>query len=70
MRIREGDTVGYREVLDQPEFDLISRVLVVYPDGIPSCPEPLVKIEGKAGVVLERHCTTLEKKPAVGRLDK
>ncbi len=57
MRIRKGDRVGYRTILDEPAFDLVGKVIAVYPDGIPSCRRPMVKIEGKSGVVLESHCT-------------
>lgn len=57
-----NDRVGYKSVKSDTEFQHEGVVLGVYPDGIPSCKEPMLKIEGKSGTVLASHCTLLESK--------
>lgn len=59
MNIQVDDKVGYRSTLKDQDFSHIGRVRSVHPDGIPSCREPMIMIEGKAGVVLATHCTVL-----------
>jgi len=54
-----GDTVGYKSYLDAPEFTAVGKVREIWPDGIPSCREPMLLIDGKAGCVLQSHCTRL-----------
>lgn len=54
-----GDVVGYKSLLEDAEFANVGRVYDVWLDGIPSCPRPMIKIEGKAGVVDPRHCTKI-----------
>jgi hypothetical protein len=54
-----GDRVGYLSVLGDSKFQHVGKVRSVHPDGIPSCPKPMVMIEGKAGVVLASHCVAL-----------
>ena len=55
-----GQNVGYLSVHGDNEFQHVGRVVEVHPDGIPSCQEPMVKLEGKAGVVLWSHCIRLK----------
>lgn len=59
MTIKEGDYVGYLSVLTDTEFQHVGKVLDTLPEGIPSCAKPMVKIQGKAGYVLETHCKKL-----------
>ncbi len=56
-----NDEVGYKSVKDDAEFQHQGLVIEVYPDGIPSCKEPMLKIAGKSGVVLASHCTLLKR---------
>lgn len=59
MEFKEGDLVGYKSVLEDSEFQHVGKVRSVHPNGIPSCREPMVMLEGKAGVVLASHCTRI-----------
>ena len=56
---KEGDLVGYKSCLEDPEFSHVGRVREVYLDGIPSHRRPMIKIEGKAGVLDTDHCTKI-----------
>lgn len=58
---QEKDLVGYKSVKTDAEFQHQGIVIEVYPDGIPSSKEPMLKIEGKSGVVLASHCTLLKR---------
>lgn len=51
-----GDWVEYFSTKRDKEPTHAGPVTDVYPKGIPSCPKPMVKIKGKAGVVLASHC--------------
>lgn len=42
----------------------IHTVTEVFLNGIPSCREPMLKLEGKAGVVLAAHCSIVREVPA------
>ena len=57
--IAVGDLVGYVSVIGDKTYQHIGKVYELWPEGIPSCREPMLKIEGKAGVVLVSHCTKL-----------
>jgi hypothetical protein len=59
MSFRIGDLVGYKSTLRDQEFHHIGKVREVLLDGIPLCQEPMVMLEGKAGVVLASHCTVI-----------
>ena len=59
MGLQIGDRVGYKSVLGDREFQHVGLVREVIPGGIPSCPKPMVMLEGKAGVVLVSHCTII-----------
>lgn len=61
MKIKVGDKVGYVSVIGDQTFQHVGEVYDVWENGIPSCPEPMVKIEGKAGCVLMSHCIVLGK---------
>lgn len=56
-----GDKVGYKSVIADEEFQHVGKVRSVHQDGIPSCNEPMLMIDGKGGVVLASHCTLLER---------
>lgn len=56
---KEGDLVGYKSCLEDPEFSHVGRVREVYLDGIPSHRCPMIKLEGKAGVLDIDHCTKI-----------
>lgn len=56
-----GDLVGYKVQLGDPDFSVVGHVYEVWDQGIPSNPRPLIKIEGKAGVIDPGHCTRLPK---------
>lgn len=55
------DEVGYKSVKSDTEFQHVGLVIGVYPDGIPSSEEPMLKIKGKSGVVLASHCTLIKR---------
>lgn len=55
MELSVGDLVQYRSVRHQAAYTE-HIVEDVYPEGIPSCREPMVKLKGKSGVVLASHC--------------
>jgi hypothetical protein len=57
-----GDVVGYKSCLEDPEFTHVGRVYDVWIDGIPSDRRPLIKIEGKAGVIDPDHCTKIPRR--------
>lgn len=61
--MRVGDAVRYRELKDKEAFTL-HIVMDVRTKGIPSCPEPMVKLTDKAGYVLASHCEVIE--PRIG----
>jgi len=61
-----GDAVGYKSVKTDAAFQHVGKVYDVWPDGIPSCGEPMLKIEGKSGCVLASHCVLIS--PEVWRL--
>jgi hypothetical protein len=50
-----GDTVRYFPVKDRPEFSE-HVVREVFLNGMPSHRFPLLKLDGKAGVVEASHC--------------
>lgn len=54
-----GDLVGYKSCIDDPEFQHVGRVYEIWATGIPSDRRPLLKIQGKAGVIDPDHCTKL-----------
>ncbi len=54
--VKVGDWVAYRSVLDDKKPHFIGKVRDLVPDGIPSCREPMLMLEGKSGVVLATHC--------------
>lgn len=54
-----GEIVGYKSDRREIEFQHCGEVYDLWPDGIASCPEPMVKIKGKAGCVLERNCEVI-----------
>ena len=54
-----GDLVGYKSMLEDQHFQHQGKVHTVLNEGIPSLPEPVVWIEGKAGCVLASHCTLI-----------
>ena len=58
--MKEGLRVGYVSAIGDESYQHVGTVIDAYPEGIPSCREPMVKIGGKAGVVLWSHCTVLE----------
>lgn len=58
--MKEGDLVGYVSVVGDKTFQHCGRVRELWPEGIPSVREPMLKIEGKAGVVLESHCQPID----------
>ena len=60
-----GDTVRYYPVIGGKE-STVRVVTDVYPNGIPSCREPMVNLEGMAGVLLASHCFLMEWMPSVG----
>ena len=62
MNFKIGDKVGYVSVLGDSEFQHVGKVYDIWEEGIPSCREPMLKIEGKSGCVLATHCIHL---PAV-----
>lgn len=64
MILHVGEKVGYVSRLGDNEFQHVGRIHTVLPDGIPSCKEPMVMIEGKAGVVLASHCIYIPKEAA------
>ena len=57
-KIRVGDSVRYYDALPSQgstyQVDYIVDELL--PNGIPSCREPMLKLRGKPGYVLESHC--------------
>jgi len=59
VKFKIGDKVGYVSVLGDFEFQHTGNIYDIWVDGIPSCREPMVKIEGKAGCVLATHCVKL-----------
>ena len=63
MNFAVGDRVGYLSVLGDSEFQHVGEVYELWPDGIPSCREPMLKSEGKAGVVLAEHCVKIPGAP-------
>ena len=67
MRLKIGDLVGYKSLLGDKDFQHVGRVHTILPDGIPSCREPLVMLDGKSGVVLASHCTIITDKEAAPR---
>lgn len=58
MEFKVGDKVKYYPVMGGPfaSAHLETTVREVYPNGIPSCREPMLMLNGKAGVVLAAHC--------------
>ena len=60
-----GDKVGYVSVIGDQKFQHVGKVYDIWENGIPSCKEPMVKIEGKAGCVLMSHCIILEEPSSV-----
>lgn len=59
MNFQIGDLAGYKSILTQAEFSHVGKVRDIWPDGIPSCREPMLLLEGKAGCLLASHCTRL-----------
>lgn len=53
-----GESVKYFSSLQDLGTSRYSTHIVreLLPDGIPSCHEPMVKLEGKSGYVLAAHC--------------
>jgi hypothetical protein len=57
-----GERVFYEETLGLSGEMYIVRDVAI--NGIPSCREPMVKLEGKAGFVLASHCSYIgDKQP-------
>ena len=56
-----GERVFYEEVLGLSGGMYIVREVAI--NGIPSCREPMVKLEGKAGFVLASHCSYMSDQP-------
>lgn len=56
-----NDLVGYKSSLKDTDFQHQGIVTGVYPQGIPSCQEPMLQIEGKSGTVLASHCTLIKR---------
>jgi hypothetical protein len=56
--LKPGDRVLYFPVLGKTKLPngIPATVTDVYQNGIPSCREPMVKLDNKAGVVLASHC--------------
>lgn len=61
MEIKVGDTVRFYPVAGR-QIHSTHTVAEVIPNGIPSCREPMLKLEGKAGVVLAAHCKPVKSK--------
>lgn len=55
MALKVGDKVRFYPVAGRRIHE-IRTVREVIPNGIPSCREPMVMLDGKTGVVLEAHC--------------
>ena len=51
-----GDVVDFRNIKDG-EITHTGPILQRYANGLPSCREPMIKIDGYAGLVLESHCS-------------
>ena len=54
--MKVGDFVEYRSVKTDRTSQCTGRIADLQPEGIPSCREPMLKIEGKPGYVLVSHC--------------
>lgn len=54
-----GDKVGYLRCRSDRSYAHEGMVLAVYPNGITSHGHPMVKIEGKSGLVAASHCKLL-----------
>lgn len=63
QRFSVGDKVGYRSLIGDQHFQHIGEVYDIWENGIPSCPQPMLKIEGKSGCVLQSHCVLIQAKP-------
>ena len=55
-QFKMGDVIDFRNV-KRGGITHTGPISGIYPEGIPSCREPMVKIDGYAGVVLESHCS-------------
>lgn len=52
---KPGDLVRFYPVAGRRIYE--ERIVTsVHPNGIPSCREPMLMLEGKPGVVLAAHC--------------
>lgn len=58
MKLKVGDGAMFKNFLGAEP--VISVVTEVYPNGIPSCREPMLKLDGHPGVVLESHCALIK----------
>ena len=54
MKLEVGDTVRYYPSKGSRDYTM-HVVRSLHPQGIPSCPRPLVMLGGKAGVILATH---------------
>lgn len=61
--IEPGDQVRFYPVAGRRIFE-DHLVEEVWPNGIPSCREPMLKLKGKAGAVLVAHCKLMRPTPA------
>ena len=59
-----GDLVGYFSVIGDEDFQHVGKIYDIWENGIPSNPERMVKIEGKAGVVCASHCRIISQERA------
>lgn len=60
--MRPGDIVEYRTVKTDRQPQCTGVVEEYREQGIPSCPMPMIKIEGKPGYVLASHCRVVASK--------
>jgi hypothetical protein len=58
IELKPEDRVRYYSVKGVDNFSE-HKVIAVYPDGIPSCREPMVKLEGKSGLILVSNCNVM-----------
>lgn len=58
--MKTGDIVGFRSIKSEIKFTYVGRVENISEKGIPSCPEPMLKISGYRGYVLVSHCEVVK----------
>lgn len=57
--LKPGDVVRYYPIMYERMAFSDHRVVEIYPDGVPSCREPMVKLSDKSGIVLVSHCVPI-----------